>query len=301
MMKEFSAEILSNAAAEKSWTSVFSDLVKARLTTLVLLTTAVGFYIGEIGAMNWFLFFNTLAATGLVAMGASALNQLLEREYDAKMRRTQDRPLPSGRLQPTTVAIFGGVSSVAGLVYLALAVNLLTSVLGAVTLVIYLFIYTPLKRVTWLNTAIGAIPGALPPLMGWTAARGELSGEGWALFAILAFWQLPHFFAIAWMYRDEYAKAGFVMLPNVDADGKRTGQQTVSHTFALLIASLCPFVFKMSGMIYLVGAIILGAGFLFCAIQFSRQLTLARARQLFLASIIYLPLLLALMVWDKVK
>jgi protoheme IX farnesyltransferase len=301
MMKEFSAEILSNAAAEKSWTAVFSDLVKARLTTLVLLTTAVGFYVGEIGAINWFLFFNTLAATGLVAMGASALNQLLEREYDAKMRRTQDRPLPSGRLQPTTVAISGGVSSVAGLVYLALAVNLLTSVLGAVTLVSYLFIYTPLKRVTWLNTAIGAIPGALPPLMGWTAARGELSGEGWALFAILAFWQLPHFFAIAWMYRDEYAKAGFVMLPNVDADGKRTGQQTVSHTFALLITSICPFVFKMSGMIYLVGAIILGAGFLFCAIQFSRQLTLARARQLFLASIIYLPLLLALMVWDKVK
>ena len=300
-MKEFSAEILSASATEKSWTAVFSDLVKARLTTLVLLTTAVGFYIGEQHAIDWFLFFNTLAATGLVAMGASALNQLLEREYDAKMRRTQDRPLPSGRLQPTTVAIFGGVSSVTGLVYLALEVNLLTSVLGAVTLVSYLFIYTPLKRVTWLNTAIGAIPGALPPLMGWTAARGELSGEGWALFAILAFWQLPHFFAIAWMYRDEYAKAGFVMLPNVDADGKRTGQQTVSHTFALLIASLCPFVFKMSGMIYLVGAIILGAGFLFCAIQFSRQLTLARARQLFLASIIYLPLLLALMVWDKVK
>ena len=300
-MKEFSAEILSAGAAEKSWTAVFSDLVKARLTTLVLLTTAVGFYIGEIGAINWFLFFNTLAATGLVAMGASALNQLLEREYDAKMRRTQDRPLPSGRLQPTTVAIFGGVSSVAGLVYLALAVNLLTSVLGAITLVSYLFIYTPLKRVTWLNTAIGAIPGALPPLMGWTAARGELSGEGWALFAILAFWQLPHFFAIAWMYRDEYAKAGFVMLPNVDNNGKRTGQQTVSHTFALVIASLCPFVFKMSGMIYLVGAIVLGAGFLFCAIQFSRQLTLQRARQLFLASIIYLPLLLALMVWDKVK
>jgi protoheme IX farnesyltransferase len=300
-MKEISAEILSSASAEKSWTAVFGDLVKARLTTLVLLTTAVGFYIGEIGAINWFLFFNTLAATGLVAMGASALNQLLEREYDAKMRRTQDRPLPSGRLQPTTVAIFGGVSSVAGLVYLALAVNLLTSVLGAVTLVSYLFIYTPLKRVTWLNTAIGAIPGALPPLMGWTAARGELTGEGWALFAILFFWQLPHFFAIAWMYRDEYAKAGFVMLPNVDADGRRTGQQTASHTFALLIASLCPFVFKMSGMIYLVGAILFGAGFLFCAIQFSRQLTLTRARQLFLASIIYLPLLLALMVWDKVK
>jgi protoheme IX farnesyltransferase len=300
-MKEFSAEILSNAAAEKSWTAVFSDLVKARLTTLVLLTTAVGFYLGERGAINWFLFFNTLAATGLVAMGASALNQLLEREYDAKMRRTQDRPLPSGRLQPTTVMIFGGVSSVAGLIYLAIAVNLLTSVLGAVTLASYLFIYTPLKRVTWLNTAIGAVPGALPPLMGWTAARGELSGEGWALFAILFFWQLPHFFAIAWMYRDDYAKAGFKMLPNVDPDGSRTAQQAVSNTLALLAVSFCPFIFKMAGNIYLVGAIILGTGFLFCAIQFSRQLTLSRAKQMFFASIIYLPLLLALMVWDKLK
>jgi protoheme IX farnesyltransferase len=199
------------------------------------------------------------------------------------------------------VALFGGVISVAGLIYLAVAVNLLTSVLGAVTLVSYLFIYTPLKRVTWLNTAIGAIPGGLPPLMGWTAARGELSGEGWALFAILAFWQIPHFFAIAWMYRDEYAKAGFVMLPNVDADGRRTAQQTVSHAIVLLIASLCPFVFKMAGTIYLAGAIILGIGFLYCAIQFSRRLNLASARILFLASILYLPLLLAAMVCDKVK
>jgi heme o synthase len=300
-MKEVSAEILSATVAEKSWTAVFSELVKARLTTLVLLTTAVGLYLGWRGAMNFVLMFNTLAATALVAAGASALNQLLEREYDAKMRRTQNRPLPSGRLQPTTVAIFGGVTSVAGLVYLALAVNLLTSVLGAVTLVSYLFIYTPLKRVTWLNTMIGAVPGALPPLMGWTAARGELSGEGWALFAILFFWQLPHFFAIAWMYRDEYAKAGFKMLSNVDANGKRTAEQSVSNTLALLAVSLCPFVFKMAGTTYLVGAIILGAGFLLCAIQFSRQLTLARAKQLFFASIIYLPLLLALMVWDKLK
>jgi len=180
-------------------------------------------------------------------------------------------------------------------------VNLITSVIGAVTLISYLFIYTPLKRVTWLNTAVGAVPGALPPLMGWTAARGELSGEGWALFAILAFWQLPHFFAIAWMYRDEYAKAGFIMLPNVDADGSRTGQQAVVNTVALFAASLCPFFFKMAGTTYLGAAIILGAGFLFYAVQFSRQLTIVRARQLFLASIIYLPLLLTALVWDKVK
>src|SRR5450432_3799400 len=280
-MKEVSAEILSAVAAEKSWTAVFADLVKARLTTLVLLTTLVGFYLGWPGAMNFTLMFNTLAATSLVASGASALNQLLEREYDAKMRRTQSRPLPSGRLQPTTVAIFGGVTSVAGLVYLALGVNPLTSVIGAVTLVSYLFIYTPLKRVTWLNTVIGAVPGALPPLMGWTAARGELSGEGWALFAILFFWQLPHFFAIAWMYRDEYAKAGFKMLPNVDPDGRRTAHQAVSNTLALLVVSLCPFIFKMAGTTYLAGAIVLGAGFFWCAVHFSRQLTLTRARQLF--------------------
>ena len=300
-MKEVSAEILNPACVEKSWASVFADLVKARLTTLVLLTTLVGFYLGWRGAMNYALMLNALAATALVASGASALNQLLERDYDAKMRRTQGRPLPSGRLQPTTVMIFGGVCSVAGLVYLALAVNLLTSVLGAVTLISYLFIYTPLKRVTWLNTAIGAVPGAFPPLMGWTAARGELSGEGWALFAILFFWQLPHFFAIAWIYRDEYAKAGFKMLPGIDPEGRRTAQQAVSNTLALLAVSLFPFVFKMAGPAYLAGAIVLGAGFLWCAIQFSRHLTLTRARQLFFASIIYLPLLLALMVWDKVK
>jgi heme o synthase len=300
-MKQVSAEILAANANEKGWAAVLADLTKARLTALVLLTTLVGFYLGWHGPMNYLLMFNTLVATALVASGAAALNQLLEREYDAKMRRTQNRPLPSGRMQPTTVMLFGGITSVAGLVYLALTVNLLTSVLGAITLISYVFIYTPLKRVTWVNTLVGAIPGALPPLMGWTAARNELSGEGWALFAILAFWQLPHFFAIAWMYRDEYAKAGFVMLPSVDADGSRTAQQSVSNTLALLLASLFPFLWHISGKAYLASAIILGAGFLFYAIQFSRQMTHARARQLFLASIIYLPLLLAALVLDKVK
>ena len=197
------AEILSiTTAVEKTWAAVFADLVKARLTTLVLLTTLVGFYIGFRGPVDYILMFHTLLGTALVASGAAALNQLLEREYDARMRRTQDRPLPSGRLQPVTVMLFGGVCAAAGLMYLALLVNLLTSVLGAVSLISYLFIYTPLKRITWLNTAVGAVPGGLPPLMGWAAARGELTGGGWALFAILAFWQLPHFFAIAWMYRD---------------------------------------------------------------------------------------------------
>jgi protoheme IX farnesyltransferase len=303
-MKEASVEILSApevGGAERSCASVFADLVKARLTTLVLLTTLAGFYVGSRSAMNFALMLNALAATALVAAGAAALNQLLEREYDAKMRRTQNRPLPSGRLQPTTVMLFGGACAVVGLVYLAMAVNLLTCVIGAVTLLSYLFIYTPLKRVTWLNTAVGAVPGALPALMGWTAARGELSGAGWVLFAIVAFWQIPHFMAIAWMYRDEYARAGFKMLPVLDPDGRRTSQQALSHTLALLFVSLCPFAFKVAGPVYLMGALALGAGFLWCASQFARQLTLARARLLFLASILYLPLLLTVMVLDKVK
>jgi protoheme IX farnesyltransferase len=229
-MKPSAEAFVSTAGAEKSLAAVIADLVKARLTALVLLTTFVGFYLGQRGPVNFLLMFHALFGTALVASGAAALNQFLEREYDAKMRRTASRPLPSGRLQPATAAIFGGACSVVGLIYLAVLVNPLTSVIGAVTSVSYLFIYTPLKRVTWTNTLVGAIPGALPPLMGWTAARNELSGEGWALFAILAFWQIPHFMAIAWLYREEYAKAGFVMLPNVDANGSRTAQHSVSNT-----------------------------------------------------------------------
>jgi heme o synthase len=300
-MKPLVDVLQPTALNEKSWFAVYADLFKARLTALVLLTTFVGFYLGWRGAMNFLPMFHALFGTALVASGAAALNQFLEREHDAKMRRTATRPLPSGRLQPSTVALLGGALSVAGLIYLALLVNLLTSVLGAVTLVSYLFIYTPMKRVSWLNTLVGAIPGALPPLMGWTAARNELSGEGWALFAILAFWQIPHFMAIAWMYRDEYAKAGFVMLPALDPTGERTAQQAIGNTLALLIASLCPFTFGLTGKIYLAAALVLGLGFLFCAIQFSRQMTLPRAKQLFFASIIYLPLLIAALVGNKLK
>jgi protoheme IX farnesyltransferase len=284
---------------ERSLLTVYADLVKARLTTLVLLTTLVGFYLGWRGPMNYLLMLNAVLGTALVASGAAALNQLLEREHDAKMRRTRNRPLPSGRLRPTSVMIFGGGCSCAGLLHLALAVNLTTSVIGAVSLLSYLFIYTPLKRVTWLNTIVGAIPGALPPLMGWTAARGELSTEGWALFAILAFWQVPHFFAIAWIYREEYAKAGFAMLPVIDPDGGRTARQTVSYTLGLLPVSLFPFVFHLTGTFYLGGALVLGFIFLFSAIQFARQLTPSSARKLFFVSILYLPLLLTVMVLDK--
>jgi len=300
-MKATAETLTEIVVAEKSWTAVYADLIKARLTLLVVLTTLVGFYLGSANGVNYLRMIHAVLGTALVASGAAALNQLLEREHDAKMRRTKNRPLPSGRLQPTTVMVFGGVCACAGLLYLALAVNLTTSVIGAISLLSYLFIYTPLKRLTWLNTAIGAVPGGLPPLMGWTAARGELSREGWALFAILAFWQLPHFLAIAWMYREEYEKAGFKMLPVIDPQGHRTGRQAVSHTLGLLPVSLCPFLFHITGPVYLIGALILGLTFLWYAIQFARYMTIPRARQLFFVSILYLPLLLVMMVLDKVK
>jgi protoheme IX farnesyltransferase len=300
-MKATAPSLNEVVVAEKGWMAVYADLTKARLTFLVVLTTLVGFYLGSPSPVNYLLMIHAVLGTAMVASGAAALNQLLEREHDAKMRRTKNRPLPSGRLQPTTVMVFGGVCACAGLLYLALAVNLTTSVIGAISLLSYLFIYTPLKRMTWLNTAIGAVPGALPPLMGWTAARGELSREGWALFAILAFWQLPHFLAIAWMYREEYEKAGFKMLPGIDPQGVRTGRQAVSHTLGLLPVSLCPFLFHVTGPIYLVGALVLGLVFLWYAIQFARYMTIPRARKLFFVSILYLPLLLVMMVLDKVK
>ncbi len=300
-MKASAPTLSATPATERAGISTFLELIKARLTSLVLLTTAVGFYAGFPSPVDFGLLFHTLVGTGLVASGAAALNGLLERDHDARMPRTANRPLPAGLLQPETVLIFGSVSAGLGLLYLAIAVNLLTSLLGAITLVTYVFVYTPLKRVTALNTIIGAIPGALPPLMGWTAARGEVSVAGWSLFAILFFWQLPHFLAIAWLYREEYAGAGYVMLPVIDPDGHRTARYAVSHTLGLLPVSLSPFLLHISGVFYLCGAFLMGLGFLWCAIQFSRYLTKMHARQLFYASIIYLPLLLGLMVADKVK
>jgi protoheme IX farnesyltransferase len=295
-------EILTQAVSVgKTWPAIYAELFKARLTMLVLLTTLVGFYIGERGPVDYLLMLHTILGTALVASGASALNQLWERNYDAKMRRTQDRPLPSGRLQPQFVLVLGCAFAAVGLLYLAFAVNLTTSLLGAASLLAYLLVYTPLKRVTWLNTAVGAIPGGLPPLMGWTAARGRLSSEGWALFGILALWQVPHFMAIAWIYRDEYARAGFKMLPVIDPLGRRTGHQAVLHTLGLLPISLCPFLMKLAGPVYLFSALALGLTFIWLAIQFSRSLTLSRAWQLFYFSILYLPLLLTVLVLDKLK
>lgn len=300
-MKATVQALTPSLASERSWAAVLADLVKARLTSLVLLTTLVGFYLGSRSPVSFGLLFHTLVATALLAGGAAALNQLLERRQDAQMQRTKSRPLPSGRMQPETVLLIGVVASACGLVQLAVAVNTLTTVLGAVTLVSYVFLYTPLKRVTWLNTHVGAIPGALPPLMGWTAAHGELSVEGWVLFALLALWQLPHFFAIAWLYREDYARAGFKMLPLGDPHGRRTARQSVICTGLLLAASAGPFVLELAGVVYLVGALALGGAYLGCAADFARRRTDTAARRLFFFSILYLPLLLVLLTVDKLK
>ena len=294
-------EVNPTAAEEKSGVAVFLDLVKARLTSLVLVTTLVGFYAGASSPVDYRTMFYALLGTALVACGAAALNQWLERDLDARMERTKDRPLPSGRLAPDAVLVIGAGLSVFGLLTLQFAVNPLTAFLGAITSASYLFVYTPLKRITTLNTLIGAIPGAIPPLMGWTAATGEVSAAGWSLFAILFVWQLPHFMAIAWLYREDYARGGFKMLPIVDPDGRKTAAQAVCHSIGLIPVSLFPALLGVAGVVYFGGALLLGVGFLIFAVRFSRGLSPERARQLFIASIVYLPVLLGLLVIDKVK
>ncbi|MSU34136.1 MAG: protoheme IX farnesyltransferase [Pedosphaera sp.] len=286
---------------DRSWASVLSDLFKARLTLLVLITTAVGFRMGVSGSPDRWLMVHAMGGSAFLAMGASALNQLMEREYDALMRRTATRPLPAGLMDPETVLALGVGLSVSGMVWLYFLVNPLTALLGVITLGSYIFVYTPMKRRTVLNTLVGAVPGALPPLMGWTAATGELNRGGWVLFLILFFWQMPHFMAIAWLYREEYARAGFRMLPVIDPEGRRVAATAIRHTIALVAFSLAPFVMGMAGRWYLAGAFILGGGFLAAAINFAVKLTPASARKLFYASIFYLPLLLGLLVFDKFK
>ena len=293
------APAVSPAAVTHTLFSDLCELVKARLTTLVLTTTLAGFYLGWQGPMNYLALFNALFGTALVAGGAAALNELIERDADANMRRTRDRPLPSGRMQPDAALLIGFALAAGGLLYLLLLANPLSSMLAAVTLTSYLFAYTPLKRVTTLNTLVGGIPGALPPVIGWAAACGTVDIQAGALFGILFCWQMPHFLAIAWMYRDEYAGAGFVMLPNTDEDGASTGRQAVNYSGALLLVSLLPSILGLESSAYFFGAFVLGAGMLYFAWQLQLVRSRPRARRLFFASIIYLPLLLALLALCK--
>ena len=289
----------SGASSSSGQFAVWSELVKLRLTTMVLITTAMGFYLASADGMHWPLLFHALLGTGLLACGAAALNQFIEKDFDERMPRTMDRPIPAGHIRPEIALLAGGAMAAAGMLYLALQVNLLTCVIGAVTLVSYIAVYTPLKRVTSLNTLVGAIPGALPPLMGWAAATDTLAPGGWALVAILFFWQLPHFLAIAWMYREDYEKAGFRMISAGESGGPDTGRFAVISCVALLPAALSPWLLDISGGLYCVGAVVLTVFFGGLSWKFLRKLTKDSARRLFYYSLLYLPLLLGLMVWDR--
>jgi protoheme IX farnesyltransferase len=276
----------------------FAELTKPRITSLVLVTAAVGYAVGTLGTFSILRFVLFMAGTALLCAGASALNQFAERDTDARMVRTSRRPLPAGRLRPDEALSFGLVLSAAGLAMLAF-VNPLTLLLGAASLASYVLAYTPLKRVTSLSTVVGAVPGALPPLMGWAAARGSLGPAGWGLFAILFLWQLPHFLAIGWLYRDDYARGGFPMLTVTDRDGSSTGRQAVLYATALLPVTLAAGLLAAAGKGYLWGALVLGVAFLACAMLFAWDRSTAAARRLFFASVLYLPLLLGLMVFDR--
>ncbi|MBI1749764.1 MAG: protoheme IX farnesyltransferase [Acidobacteria bacterium] len=282
----------------RAWAYV--ALTKPDVTFLVVITTLAGFYLGSRGPMNFVLLAHAVIGTMLIGAGTSALNQYFEREADAQMRRTARRPLPLGVLQPAEALAFGIGLAALGAAYLAVLVSPLSSLLGVVTCLSYLSIYTPLKKRTTLATLIGAFPGAVPVLIGWAAARGGLNREAWVLYAILFLWQFPHFFAIAWVYREDYARAGIRMLPVVDATGERTFRQILAYAGALVPASMLPSVLGTTGVLYFFGAMVLGLAQLQVAIWASRVKTNDSARWLMHATVLYLPALLGLMMWDKI-
>jgi protoheme IX farnesyltransferase len=277
----------------------FLALTKPRLNLLVLITTLAGLYLGAPDGVAPLLLFHTLVGTALVAGGASALNQVWERETDGMMRRTRMRPVPDGRMDVTEGARFGILLSVLGLVQLTLGVNLPAAIVAAVTLASYILLYTPLKRRTWLSTLIGAFPGALPPVIGWAAATGRIDLAAVSLFAIVFLWQMPHFFAIAWLYRDDYARAGLPLLPVVEPDGRSTGRQALLYAAALLPVSLAPAALGLAGSLYIGVATVLGAALVTFSACFARDRSSVAARRLFLASIVYLPLVWVVLVADR--
>ena len=279
----------------------YFELTKPSVVWLIVMSTAVGFYLGSSGSLSLLLFAHTLLATALLAGGTGALNQWAERDLDALMRRTEQRPLPAGRLRPVPALAFGIVITLMGVVYLGLAVNLLSAALGLLTTVSYLLLYTPLKTKTPFSTFVGSFPGAMPPLIGWAAARNDLSVGGWVLFAVLFLWQFPHFYSIAWMYREDYARAGIKMLPVVEPDGVSTGRQIVCYAAALIPVSLAPVLLGMAGTAYLAGAVLCGLGYLYFGVLTARVKTTLQARRLLQASVVYLPLIYSLLVLDKIS
>lgn len=265
------------------------------------MSAAVGYYFGHSGPWSAWAILNTLIGTGLIASGTAALNQWYEREADRHMRRTQMRPLPSGRLKPNQALWFGIALAVTGGLELGFGVSWLASALGIATLLMYLFLYTPLKQKTWWSTTVGAFPGAMPPLIGYAAAANKLTAEAWVLAAILFLWQFPHFYAIAWMYREDYSRAGIRMLPVIEPDGESTARQILLYSVLLIPISLLPKWMGMTGTIYMVGAIALGLVFLYSGIRVSVDRTKPRARKVLLASVVYLPVLYVLMVLDPIR
>jgi protoheme IX farnesyltransferase len=281
----------------------YIELTKPRITWLILMSTGVGYFYGQFSAhssgFRFLLLLHTLIGTGLMASGTAALNQWYEREADRHMRRTLQRPLPSGRISSGGALAFGVALSLAGFLELWLGANLLSGLIGAFTLASYLFVYTPMKQRTWWSTTVGAVPGAMPPMIGYAAAAGALTLESWVLFAILFLWQFPHFYSIAWMYKEDYARAGIRMLPVVEPDCRSTARQIVLYGLALLPVSLVPGIVGMSGRIYLAGALLLGLWFLYSGIRVALDRTTVRARQVLLTSVLYLPLIYGLMLVDK--
>jgi protoheme IX farnesyltransferase len=293
---------LETPSLAPSGNRVFGDLaelVKARLTLLVLLTTAVGFYLGSERPIDFVALLQAVFGTAAAAAGAAALNQWWERSADALMRRTKMRPIPAGRMPAARALVLGVALSIFGVGYLAIACNALSAILSAITIAIYIFAYTPLKRWSTANTAVGAIPGAIPPMIGWAAARGSIGAGAWSLFAIIFLWQLPHFFAIAWMYRDDYSRAGFRMISGDDRSGERSASQSVFFCILLLIIAGLPTFLGIANFVYLGIELLLGGLFVAVAMRFLRLRTPSSARSLFMASIIYLPLLLGALVLAK--
>jgi protoheme IX farnesyltransferase len=273
-------------------------LAKPRLNLLVVLTSAAGYYLGTAGRLSvWGLAGSTLG-TALVAGGAAALNQVFERDTDALMPRTRHRPLPDGRIEPADAQRFGAALAAAGLGILAATANVLAALIALATLAIYLIVYTPMKRRSSLATLVGAVPGALPPLIGWTSASGTLSSGGFILFAIVFLWQIPHFMAIAWLYRDDYRTAGFPMLPVIEPEGRKTGRQALIFTAALVPVTLAPALTGIAGTVYIGAALLLGVALLGLATRFAITRSESAARGLFIGSITYLPLIWVAMILD---
>ena len=283
----------------RAWIQDWSELSKARLSLLVLLTTLVGLYCGSGGKLDPWRTLFTLVGTSLVAASAATLNEWIERDLDAKMKRTAQRPLPGGRIGPDEALLGGAGMAGLGLAVLFFGVHAPAAFLAAATMALYLFVYTPMKRWSVLNTLVGAVPGAIPPLIGFVAGRGRIGREGLALFLILFLWQIPHFMAIAWRHREDYRRAGFRMLPCSDEKGRITGLVSLIYCLALIAASIWPVLLQAAGPIYGCGAVLLGVGYALLAAGFAWRPTMISARNLFLGSIFYLPLLLILLVADS--